>query len=63
MTQKWCTALEIDRYIGLADVIGWYLGLADTMVSAKMVDFIGLSRCWQNTVIFLMHQDNLRKEA
>jgi len=24
---------------------------------------IGLSKCWQNAVIFLMHPDNLRKKA
>jgi len=28
-----------------------------------MADFIGLSRCWQNAVIFLTHPDNLRKKA
>jgi len=25
--------------------------------------WLGLSRCWQNAVIFLMHPDNLCKEA
>jgi len=33
------------------------------LASAKMAEFIGLSRCWENTVIFLMHPDNLGKEA
>jgi len=28
-------ALEIDRYIGLTDIIGRYLGFADISVSAK----------------------------
>jgi len=51
--------LEIDQYTNLAD--GWYLGFTDTSVSAKTADFIGFSRCWQNTVIFLMHADHLHK--
>ena len=55
--------LEIDRYISLAYIIGRYLGFTDISVSAKTDNFIGLSRCWQNTVIFLMHADNLRKKA
>ena len=57
--------LEVDRYIGLADIIDWYLRFADISVSAKMADFIGigLSRCWQNAVISLTHPDNLRKKA
>jgi len=49
--------LEIDRYIGR------YLGFTDILVSAKMANFISHSRCWQNTVIFLMHADNLRKKT
>jgi len=32
-------------------------------VSAKMADFIGRSRCWQNAVTFLTHPDKLRKKA
>jgi len=32
-------------------------------VSAKIAGFIGLSRCWQNAVIFLTHPDNLRKKV
>jgi len=55
--------LEIDRYIGLAAISGRYLGFTDISVSAKTADFIGLSRCWQNAVIFLTHADNLRKKA
>jgi len=49
--------LEVDRYIGR------YLGFTDISVSAKTADFIGLSRSWQNAVIFLTHADNLRKKA
>jgi len=55
--------LEIDRYIGPADILGRYLGFADISVSAKSVDFIGFSRCWQNAAIFLTHANNLRKKA
>jgi len=55
--------VEIYRYIGLADIIGQYLGFADISVLAKTADFIGLSRCWQNAVIFLTHPDNLLKKA
>jgi len=55
--------LETDRYIGLVDIISWYLGFADILVSAKMADIIGLSRCWQNAAIFLTHADNLCKKA
>jgi len=40
-----------------------YLGFTDISISAITADFIGLSRCWQNAVIFLMHPDNLRKIA
>jgi len=50
----WCFYVEIERYISR------YLGFADISVSA---DFIGLSRCWQNAVIFLTHPYNLRKKA
>jgi len=32
-------------------------------LSAKTTDFIGLSRCWQNAVIFLTNPDNLCKKA
>jgi len=39
------------------------LGFANISVSAKTADFIGLSRCWQNTVIVLTHPDNLLKKA
>jgi len=39
------------------------LGFADISASAKTADLIGLSRCWQNAVIFLTHPDNLRKKA
>jgi len=49
--------LEINRYIGR------YLGFTDISISAKTTDFIGLSRCWQNAVIFLTHPDNLRNKA
>jgi len=49
--------MEIDRYIGQ------YLGFTDMSVLAKMSYFIGLSRYWQNAIIFLMHADNLRKKA
>jgi len=49
--------LEIDRYIGQ------YLGFTDISVSAKIADCIGVSRCWQNAVIFLAHPDNLRKKT
>jgi len=49
--------LEIDRYIGR------YLGFTEISVSAKTADIIGLSRCWQNAVIFSTHSDNLRKKA
>jgi len=38
--------------LGFADIsVGRYLGFADISVSAKTADFIGLSRCWQNTVL------------
>jgi len=57
------TLLEIDRYIGLADIIGRYLGFANISVSAKTADFIGFSRCWRNAIIFLTHADNLHKKA
>ena len=43
--------------------INRYLGFTNISVSAKTADFIGLSRCWQNAVIFLTHPDNLRKKA
>jgi len=39
------------------------LGFTDILVSAKMVKLIRFSRCWQNTVIFLTHPDNLHKKA
>jgi len=39
------------------------LGVTDISVSAKTADIIGLSRSWQNAVIFLTHPDNLRKKA
>jgi len=42
---------------------GRYLGFTDISLSAKTANFIGLSRCWQNAVIFLTHPDNLRKKA
>jgi len=49
--------VEINWYIGR------YLGFTDISLSAKTADFIGLSRCWQDAVILLMHPDNLRKKA
>jgi len=49
--------IEFDRYIGR------YLGFTDILVSAKMANFISLSRCWPNAVIFLTHPDNLCKKA
>jgi len=49
--------IEINWYIGR------YLGFTDMLLSAKTADFIGLSRCWQDAVILLMHPDNLRKKA
>ena len=42
---------------------GRYLGFTDISVSAKTADIIGLSRRWQNAVIFLTHPDNLRKKT
>jgi len=51
------TLSKIDRYIGQ------YLGFTDRLVLAKITDFISLSRCWQNAVMFLMHVDNLQKKA
>jgi len=47
------SAVEIDRYLGFVDILG----------SAKIADFIGLSRCWQNAVILHIHADNLPKKA
>jgi len=44
-----------------ADIIRQYLGLTD--ISAKMANFTSLSRCCQNSVIFLTHSDNLCKKA
>jgi len=54
---RWWLWVEIDRYIG------WYLDFTDISVSAKTADIIGLSRCWQNAVIFLTHPDNLHEKA
>jgi len=48
------TWLEIDWYIGRYWVLPIY------RYRPKQ---IGLSRCWQNAVIFLMHPDNLCKKA
>jgi len=42
---------------------GRFLDSTDISVSAKTADFISLSKCWQNAVIFLTHPDNLRKKA
>jgi len=42
-----CLSLEIDRYIGLADILGRYLGFTDISASAIMAKCIGLSRCCQ----------------
>jgi len=42
------------------DILSRYLGFNDISVSAKMADFIGLSKCWQTAVLFLTHPDNLR---
>jgi len=50
-------ALEVDQ------ISGWYLGFTDISISAKTANIIGLSRCWQNAVIFLTHADNLRNKA
>jgi len=50
----------IYQHIGLIDR---YLGFADTSISAKTANFISLSRCWQNAVIFLMYPDNLLNKA
>jgi len=47
------SVLEIDRYLGFTSI----------SVSAKTADIMGLSRCWQNAVIFLTHPDNMRKKA
>jgi len=58
-----CLSLEIDRYIGLADILGRYLGFTDISASAIMAKCIGLSRCCQNPIIFLMHPVNLHKKA
>jgi len=52
--------MTIDRLIYRP---GWYLGFTNISVSATTADCIGLSSCWQNAVIFLMHADNLRKKA
>jgi len=43
--------------------ISRYLGFTDISVSAKTTDIIGLSKSWQNAVIFHTHPDNLRKKA
>ena len=50
-------SVEVDQYIGR------YLGYTDISASAKTADFIGLSRCSRNAVIFLTHADNLHKKA
>jgi len=50
--QGWL-ALEIDRYFGLTNI----------SVSARLADYIGLGRCWENAVIFLTHVDNVHKKA
>ena len=55
--------IEIDWYIGKADISGQYLGFSNISVSAKTTDFISFSRCAQNAVILLTHPDNLRKKA
>jgi len=55
--------LHRDRPIyGRARYIGRYLGFTDILVSAKTADFIGLSRCWQNSAIFITHPVNLLLE-
>jgi len=51
--------LEIDQYFGLADI--WLLPMYQYWPKRPIK--VGLSICWQNTVLFLMHPDNLRKEA
>ena len=43
--------------------IGWYLFFTDISVSAETANFFGLSRCWQNVVIFLTHPGNSRKKT
>jgi len=35
--------LEIYQYVGLANILGWYLVFTDISVSAKIADFISLS--------------------
>jgi len=49
--------LEIDRYY--RPIFGFcrYIGIGQSS------RFIGLSRCWQNTVTYLTHSDNLLKKA
>jgi len=48
--------LEIDRYIGLANISGQYLGFTNISLSA-------ISKCWQSAVIFLMHADILHNKV
>jgi len=42
---------------------GQYLGFTDMSVSAETANFTSLSRCWENSVIFPTHPDNLHKKA
>jgi len=39
------------------------MGFTDILVSAKIANFISLSRCWQSVAIFLVHLNNLGKKA
>ena len=48
--------LEIDWYLGFTE-ISWNIGIG------RLADFISLSGCWQNAVIFLTHPENLHKKA
>jgi len=49
--------------LGLADIIGLYLGFANISLLAKTANLISLSRYQQNTVIVLTYADNSRKKA
>jgi len=55
--------LEIDRYMGLADIIDPYEGFAYILVLAKTAGLIGLCSHWRKTVIFLTYADNPHKKA
>jgi len=55
--------VEIDQYMSLVDISANIWVLPIYQVSGKTDDFLSLSRCWQNAVIFLTHTDNLCKKA